>query len=285
MCRGPRGEGVPSPAARPGPPAIPEPRGRLRPPLGPSGAGGPGAPPGRRLRPLPPRSPAPDITPREAGSGRRAPGEEAPRHREGGGRARSPGPEFANSPAASPRAQPARRCSRQRPVSGARGREPRGAGAAGAGGARARAPRLRRGSLQRDLRRDRTRPVRAEAPGSAPLRGRGLSARSRDPEFHLPTPGLPPSPLAPRRAGGRAKFGEEAGRRPSPLPASLPGRSEASAAPWSREGPQRLGAPSLASLSGRDRLSPGPAGGSLWAPRRLRCAPQRRGAASPGLGR
>lgn len=129
----------------------PELRYRLRPKLGRTAQGGgqglgalprlgpfPPAYPTRRLRPLPLALLAPDITPREAGSGKGGEcGEEALHHRERGGRARSPSPELPNSPAASPRA-PAHR-SVQPPAPGEWGSRS-GAARARRGGSGQRAP-------------------------------------------------------------------------------------------------------------------------------------------------
>lgn len=315
-CQGERGGETPGSKERRFSPFSPDPGTDSAPNLaggargGGRGAGGaPGAVAFPASVPLPPAAvpPTPLSRPLTSRPGRRDPGrrgrgEEAPRHREGGGRARSPSPELQNSPAASPRA-PARP-SVQPPAPGEWGSPSPG----GARGARDHVAGLR-AACARGAGREPPHP--RDRGGSPPWvgragRGRGPSVpKSHWSSARRPGRGLPPHPTAPSsprtpnstspppdcflrllRRGGREKFGEESGRLPSPWPTALPGLSESRAVPCRRK----------VSGASAHRAPPHRAGGTGCAQagvvgspprprRRLRCAPQRRGATSLGLER
>ena len=186
----------------------------------------------------PPAVPPPRLSglltsrPGRRGRGRRGTWGEARRQREGGGRAHSPSPELQNSPAASPRA-PARR-SVQPPASGESGARPGAARWSGRGALRAAKAGAARSASPCKY------PTQGDpcdwgggqggAPSlrkihcsSARSHGGRLPACLRpalDPGFHLPTPGVLPSPFAPRRAG---KVWGGVRATPSPPPTLLPG--------------------------------------------------------------
>lgn len=227
----------------------------------------PGPPPASR-GPSPSALRAPDITPWEAGSGKE--GDVGRRlgasEREEGERA-VPAQSFktARRPRLAP--QPVGRSSRPRPVSRGRAREPR----AGRGGGRSgqREPGQRGAGAPASTRR-REIPAIGVGGREGPLpsgkstvpppdrTGADFPPAPRpalDPEFHLPTPGLLPSPFAPRRAG--KVWG---GVRATPLaPAnSTPRALGCRAAPLSScESPRRLGAGPPPRGSARDLLRPG----------------------------
>lgn len=255
-------------------------------------------PPPACRRPSHSALPAPDITPREAGSGKagaRGGGSAPPRGRREGAQSQ---PRASKQPGGltsrpSPSVRPS---SLQRPVSGARpSREARAGRGATSGGCGQLAPGKRAASPRTHGTEGGSPPLLGEAGAEARPYQQPTGPRLDDQGADFP-PTLPSSPRIPNstspppdcflRLFALRQAGKVwGGARAAPLASAncAPGALGVQGSPVSWEGPGRLGAPSPASPSGRDGLRPGRVSGSPPpSRRRLRCAPQRRGTTSSG---